>query len=241
MRTNFHHHLLTQIEMLRGDIAHEELSERLGEITERNLARYAAAKRPLLEREIREIAKALSIDPRVLAEQWGRSLGLPVPANDPLGYMQKQAFHCFLRHTRLQGVPPQPSPVTIVRTKYADRLPRQTPPLWFGPQGGGKKDTRLGRERFARAYQMLIEAVHDGRLQRDIGALRGFSRQRARKLTMRAANVWAKSEGIDLTNDHSVPFKNDAKLVKNLYAGLRFFAQQQFNRLALEESAGRCC
>ena len=97
MRTNFHHHLLMQIEMLRGDISHEELSKRLGEITERNLARYAAG------------------------------------------------------------------------------------------------------------------------------------------------NVWAKSEGIDLTNDHSVPFKNDAKLVKNLYAGLRFFAQQQFNRLALEESAVRCC
>ena len=85
---------------------------------------------------------------------------------------------------------------------------------------------------------MLIEAVHDGRLQRDIGALRGFSRQRARKLMMRAANVWAMSEGIDLARDHPVPFKNDAKLVKNLYAGLRLFAQQQFNRLALEEFAG---
>ena len=75
----------------------------------------------------------------------------------------------------------------------------------------------------------------------DIGALRGFSGQRARKLMMRAANVWAKSEGIDLTRDYSVPNKNDARLAKNLYAGLKFFAQQQFNRPASEESAGRCC
>jgi hypothetical protein len=241
MRMNFHHHLLMQIKMLRGGISHEQLSKRFGEITERNLARYAAGKRRLLEREISEIAKAFFIDPQVMAQQWGQSLALPVPTNDPLGYMQKQAFHCFLRHTHLQGVPPRPSPVTILRTKYADRLTRQTPPLWFGPQGSGNKDTPLGRERFARAYQMLTEAVHDGRLQRDIGALRGFSRQRARKLMMRAANVWAKSEGIDLPRDHSVPSKNDARLVKNLYAGLRFFAQQQFNRLALEESAVRCC
>jgi hypothetical protein len=97
MRTNFHHHLLMQIEMLRGDISHEELSKRLGEITERSLARYAAG------------------------------------------------------------------------------------------------------------------------------------------------NVWAKSEDTDLPRDHSVPFKSDARLVKNLNAGLRFFAQQQFNRLELEESAVRCC
>jgi hypothetical protein len=47
----------------------------------------------------------------------------------------------------------------------------------------------------------------------------------------RAAYTWAKSEGIDLIYDKSVPFKNDLKLVKNFYAGLRFFAQQQFDVL----------
>jgi hypothetical protein len=40
-----------------------------------------------------------------------------------------------------------------------------------------------------------------------------------------------------LVRDKSVPFKSDAKLVKNLYAGLRFFAQQQFKMLALEGAA----
>lgn len=49
---------------------------------------------------------------------------------------------------------------------------------------------------------------------------------RAAQLMQRAAYTWAKSEGIDLIYDKSVPFKNDRKLVKNLYAGLRFFAQQ---------------
>jgi hypothetical protein len=34
-----------------------------------------------------------------------------------------------------------------------------------------------------------------------------------------------------------VPFKADAKLVRNLYAGLRFFEQQQFKALALEGAA----
>ncbi len=46
-----------------------------------------------------------------------------------------------------------------------------------------------------------------------------------------AAYTWAKSEGIDLIQDKSVLFKNDRKLVRNLYAGLKFFAQQQFDAL----------
>ena len=39
------------------------------------------------------------------------------------------------------------------------------------------------------------------------------------------------SERINLSYDKSVAFKNDRKLVKNLYAGSRFFAQQQFDAL----------
>jgi hypothetical protein len=42
---------------------------------------------------------------------------------------------------------------------------------------------------------------------------------------------WARHEGVDLSRDKSVPFKGDAKLVRNLYAGLRFFARQQFAAL----------
>jgi hypothetical protein len=42
MRRDFRSQLLIQIEMLRGDISHEELSRRLGAVTERYLARYVA-------------------------------------------------------------------------------------------------------------------------------------------------------------------------------------------------------
>jgi len=54
-----------------------------------------------------------------------------------------------------------------------------------------------------------------------------------------AAYTWAKSEGIELF-DKSVPLKNDRKLVKNLYAGLRFFAQQQFDAFTSQVAKDRC-
>jgi hypothetical protein len=55
-----------------------------------------------------------------------------------------------------------------------------------------------------------------------------------------AAYNLGKSEGIDLIYDKSVPFKNDRKLVKNLYAGLRFLAQQQFDALTSQVEGNRC-
>jgi hypothetical protein len=70
--------------------------------------------------------------------------------------------------------------------------------------------------------------------------MHGLSGTRAAQLMRRAAYTWATSEGIDLIYDKSVPFKNDRKLVKNLYAGLRFFAQQQFNALASQVDRDRC-
>jgi len=86
---------------------------------------------------------------------------------------------------------------------------------------------------------MLVEFVHAHQSQRDVGAMHGLSGIRAAQLMRRAAYTWAKSEGIDLF-DKSVPFKNDRKLVKNLYAGLRFFAQQQFDALTSQVDRGRC-
>lgn len=80
---------------------------------------------------------------------------------------------------------------------------------------------------------MLVESVHGGLSHREIGALRGISGGRARQLMVCAAYTWARSEKIDLC-DKSVPFKNEAKLVKNLYAGLRFFAQHKFNELSAQ-------
>jgi hypothetical protein len=137
IRGDFSLHLLTQIEILRGDISHEELSKRLGDVTERYLARYVAGKVHLLERDFYQLAQALSIRPRVLAEQWAAACGLRVRARlsdkDAVEWMRQRAYHHWARHSRLAGnrVPPSPSPMTIIRKKYADRLPRKAPRLTF--------------------------------------------------------------------------------------------------------------
>lgn len=245
MRRDFRSQLLIQIEMLRGDISHEELSRRLGVVTERYLARYVAGKVHLLERDFYQLAKALGVSPRVLAEQWAAACGLRMPLllseRDAVEWVRKRAYHHWWRHSRLaqlpaNRVPPNPSAMTIIREKYADRLPRETPALCFRSHGK-QKTTPESKEQFARAYRMLVQFVHDHESQRTIGAMQGFSGTHARRLMHEAALIWAKSVGIDLVRDKSVPFKSDAKLVKNLYAGLRFFAQQQFKVLALEGAA----
>ncbi len=92
MKWDFRHHLLLQIEMLRGDIPHEELSKRLGDVTERCLARYIAGKSPLTEKEFREIAKALCIDAHVLASAWASSLRLRGSGKDAVDWMVSRAY-----------------------------------------------------------------------------------------------------------------------------------------------------
>src|ERR1039458_1763820 len=165
MRRDFRSQLLIQIEMLRGDISHEELSKRLGDVTERYLARYVAGKVHLLERDFNQLAQALSIRPRVLAEQWAAACGLRVMARlsdkDAVEWMRRRAYHYWARHSRLAGnrVPPSPSPMTIIREKYADRLPRKTPRLTFYFDKG-KSPISEARKRFARAYEMLAWFVH---------------------------------------------------------------------------------
>ena len=167
MKRDFRNHLLTQIEMLRCAISHEELSERLGDTTERCLARYIAGKTHLRKDEFEKIAKR---------------------------------FNAF----------------------------------------GETKPTREGRQKFARAYEMLVEFVHAHQSQRNVGAMHGLSGARAAQLMRRAAYTWAESEGIDLIYDKSMPFKIDCKLVRNLYGGLRFFAQQQFDALSSQVDRDRC-
>lgn len=83
---------------------------------------------------------------------------------------------------------------------------------------------------------MLVESVHGGLSARDIGAIRGISGERASNLMIKAAQTWAASEGIDLRKA-SVPFKNEKKLVKNLYAGLRFFALYRFSEQTAQTRA----
>jgi len=120
--------------------------------------------------------------------------------------------------------------MTIIREKYADRLPRKAPRLTFYFDKG-KSPISEARKRFARAYEMLVQFVHDHESQRTIGAMHGIGPTRARRLMRSAAYTWGRHQGINLSSDKSVPFKADAKLVRNLYAGLRFFAQQQFAAL----------
>jgi hypothetical protein len=242
IRGDFSLHLLAQIEMLRGDISHEQLSKRLGDVTERYLARYVAGKVHLLERDFYQLAKALSICPRVLAEQWAVACGLRVPPRqsdkEAVEWIRHRAYRHWRQHSRIarlpaNRVPPDPSPMTIIREKYADILPRKTPRLSFGSHSA-PKSTPKGRQQFARAYRMLVQFVHHGESQRTIGAMHGISGERARQLMVSAAYTWARREGIELIGDRSVPFKNDAKLVKNLYAGLRFYAERQFAELETE-------
>jgi hypothetical protein len=241
MGSDYRNHLLVQIELLRCVISHEELSKRLGDTTERCLARYIAGKTHLREDEFEKIAKALTIDARILAQAWAASLGLHLSDKDAVSRMVDRASRHWRRHSRLAArrVPPSPSPMTIIRAKYAELLSRQTPPLWFN-SFRDQKPTREGRKRFARAYGMLVEFVHAHQSQRNVGAMHGVSGIRAGQLMRRAAYTWAKSEGIELIHDKSVPFKNDRKLVKNLYAGLRFFAQQQFDALTSHVDRERC-
>lgn len=140
--------------------------------------------------------------------------------------------------SRISGVPSSPSAMAIIRARYADRLPVETPPLWFGAhfQHRKRKGTEAERARFARAYEMLVDFVHGGMTAREIGALRGISDGRVRYLMMLAAYTWAGHEKINLM-ERSVAFKNEARFVKNLYAGLTFFAQQRFHELAAEAKA----
>ena len=242
IRGDFSLHLLTQIEMLRGDISHEQLSKRLGDVKERYLARYVAGKVHLLERDFYQLAKALSICPRVLAEQWAVACGLRMPPRlsdkDAVEWIRQRAYCHWRQHSRIarrpaNRVPPAPSPMTIIREKYADRLPRKAPRLSFGSRSSPKL-TPEGREQFARAYRMLVQFVYHGESQRTIGAVHGISGARARQLMVSAAYTWARRAGIDLIGDRSVPFKNDAKLVKNFYAGLRFYAERQLTELETE-------
>ena len=236
IRGDFSVHLLKQIEILRGDISHEQLSKRLGDVTERYLARYVAGKVHLMEREFYQLAKALSISPRVLAEQWAVACGPRVPQclsdKEAVEWIRQRAYRRWRQHSRIarlpaNRVPPAPSPMTIIREKYADILPRKAPRLSFGSHCSSKS-TPEGRQQFARAYRMLVQFVHDGESQRTIGAMHGISGERARQLMVSAAYIWATREGVELIGDRSVPFKNDAGLVKNLYAGLRFYAERQF-------------
>ena len=84
MKWDFRHHLLMQIETLRGDLSHEELSTRLGDVTERCLAHYIAGKSFLTEDEFKAIAKALSMEAHSLRGHGQLHLGCLYPIRTPL-------------------------------------------------------------------------------------------------------------------------------------------------------------
>ena len=152
MKWDFRHHLLLQIEMLRADISHEELSTRLGDVRERSLARYIAGKSHLTETEFGEIAKALKIDTFVLASAWTASLGLRVSGKKTVRKMVNRAYRRWREFSRIagRGVPSHPSPMAVIRARYADRLPAKTPPLWLSSFSfrEDEADTPAGRASF---------------------------------------------------------------------------------------------
>jgi hypothetical protein len=91
MKSDFRHQLLIQIEMFRGEVSHSQLSERLGDIAERSLARYIAGKSYLTEKEFREVAKALGMDAERLARAWAADLRLRIPNEDVVSEMLSRA------------------------------------------------------------------------------------------------------------------------------------------------------
>ena len=93
MGGDYRNHLLVQIELLRYVISHEELSKRLGDTTERCLARYIAGKTHLREDEFEKIAKALTIDAQMLAQAWALSLVL-----DGQGFLKQPLEAKLLQH-----------------------------------------------------------------------------------------------------------------------------------------------
>src|SRR5271168_1934103 len=101
MKWDFRHHLLTQIEMLRGDISHQEFSKRLGDVTERCLARYVSGKSHLQECAFKLIAKALSMNAQVLAQAWASSLGLRSSETDAVSQMVCRAYRQWQQHSRI--------------------------------------------------------------------------------------------------------------------------------------------
>jgi hypothetical protein len=111
MKWDFRHHLLMQIEMLRGDISHEELSTRLGDVTERCLARYIAGKSLLTEDEFKAIAEALSMEAHSFAGAWAASLGLPISDKGAVSWIVNRARNQWRQYHGSLIVPSRPTPL----------------------------------------------------------------------------------------------------------------------------------
>jgi hypothetical protein len=119
---------------------------------------------------------------------------------------------CLVRYLsrRMQGVSPQPSPEAAIREISPDCLPRQAPPpcAGFHRPGGGRQ--------FLRSSEMLVRLVH-GKL-----SYRKISRGKAQQLRRRQSPARAWAGSIELR------WQKEARYVRNLYAGLLFFAQRLF-------------
>lgn len=92
MGGDYRNHLLVQIELLCCVISHEELSKKVGNVTERCLARCIAGKTYLREDEFEKVAKALTINAQMLAQAWALSLGVRLPEKDAVSRMVDRAY-----------------------------------------------------------------------------------------------------------------------------------------------------
>ena len=144
MGKDLRNHLLMQIDIRRCLICREELSKRLGNATEHCPARNIAGKRHQCADEFEKIAKALTIDARILAQEWAPSRSLRLPDEDAVNRMVDRAYRHWRRNSRLiaRRASPSPSPMTVLCAKYADCHPRETPALWFNSFGCKKSPVR---------------------------------------------------------------------------------------------------
>lgn len=210
MKWDSRHHLLTQMEMLRGDISHKEISEQLRDVTERCLARYIVGKSHLMESEFRDVAKALSIDAQVLARAWASSHGLRASSKDAASWMVSRAYQRWRQHSRVtdRGVPSRPSPMAVIRGKYAGRLPLQTPPLWFGSYSHCEKERdtpvtaafRRYRQEYGRGLGVAIE---EGRTNK--GLTRGEVAKQANVSVLWIQRLETKSAPLKLHDPQAGP------------------------------------
>jgi hypothetical protein len=200
----------------RPRLSDEELSKRLGPSAERALARYTVRKSHLQREDFVTIADALEVEPQRLARMWASAVNSTIVRNDPV---QDVLLHTYLHESqRRPGVPASPSPITVIRGKYATRLPREVPPLWVLTTDAGEP-TPKAREIFVRGYTMLVQAVLDNMTFKEIGAVAGIQATRATALMERAAYAWARSEGIDLLRQ-TIPWKNEDRTIAQFYSAI---------------------
>jgi hypothetical protein len=228
-------HSLVEILRIREDISYDDLSKRLGSLAERSFAAYVVGKDQLREDDLDAIGKALGADGPALAQLWAEAVELEISKQSGVKEILNKACRDCKVIANLRGPHQRHSRATVIRGKFADRLPPKFPSLRT-MQKAVPSITAKQWEFHASGYPILVEAVHHQRSYREIASERGVSEGHVRNLAEVAAIVWARHEGIDLVYERSLlPFKNEVRDVTKLYEALRL----AFRRIKRQEKAKR--